>query len=64
MRNLGYYFLSSLVFYAGKCCCNDSELEVGMYFGVEEEKYIKLFLWNQLENIGLENPRIMLWRSE
>jgi hypothetical protein len=64
VRNLGYYFSSNLVFYAGKCCFDDSELEVVMHLGVKEKKYIKLFLWNQLENIGVENPWIMLWRTE
>jgi len=39
VRNLGYYFSNNLVFYAAKRSCNDSELEVDMYLGMEEKVY-------------------------
>lgn len=43
MTNLGYYFSSNLVFYAGKFCSTDSELEVGMYRGLEEKNILNYF---------------------
>lgn len=64
MRNLGYYLSSNLDFYAGKCCCNDREPEVGIYLGLEEkitlncfcENNLKISAWKTLE-LCYDEPR-------